>query len=235
VIEPFCKDAKAWLEADPENVVAIHCKAGKGRTGMMIACYLLYSEFSPNAQHALRYFACKRTHNAKGVTIPSQIRYVGYLDKILQRRREKKEFPNHNPLIVQSVTVHYIPKAVRGSNVEFWFTMSNSDSTYSSKGQITPDRRAGSDLILFQSESANGIASVDNDVLLTFQYATTLSTVKMFQCWFNTRMLEPESKNAEYQTYRIILKKNELDKACKDKKHKLYSDQLRVEVTFVSA
>lgn len=74
MIEPFCKDASDWLSASPGNVVAIHCKAGKGRTGFLISCYLLYSGMFTDANHALRFYAMKRTKNAKGVTIPSQIR-----------------------------------------------------------------------------------------------------------------------------------------------------------------
>src|SRR5690349_2051776 len=75
-MEPFCRDVAAWLVASGERVVAIHCKAGKGRTGFLICCYLLHCGFSPNAAHALRYYGVRRTYNQKGVTIPSQIRYV---------------------------------------------------------------------------------------------------------------------------------------------------------------
>lgn len=37
----FCENAKAWLDMDENNVVSLHCKAGKGRAGIMAACLLV--------------------------------------------------------------------------------------------------------------------------------------------------------------------------------------------------
>jgi hypothetical protein len=37
----FANSAKLWLDADPENVCSLHCKAGKGRAGLM-SCVLLF-------------------------------------------------------------------------------------------------------------------------------------------------------------------------------------------------
>lgn len=74
LIKTCVEDMHAWLSADPENVVAVHCKAGKGRTGLMIAAYLVYAGLEPNTTAALRFFGEKRTTNGKGVTIPSQMR-----------------------------------------------------------------------------------------------------------------------------------------------------------------
>ena len=74
LLRPFCISASRWLEADPLNVIAVHCKAGKGRTGMMISALLLHSGEAPTAELALETFGRKRTSNHKGVTIPSQKR-----------------------------------------------------------------------------------------------------------------------------------------------------------------
>lgn len=67
----FCKNLASFLDESPQNVAGIHCKAGKGRTGVMISCYLVYNQFCKTAHEALVYYGKIRTKNAKGVTIPS--------------------------------------------------------------------------------------------------------------------------------------------------------------------
>lgn len=46
---------------DPANVIAIHCKGGKGRTGMIVACLLMRQGVQDTPDAALRYFAERRT------------------------------------------------------------------------------------------------------------------------------------------------------------------------------
>jgi len=74
MIGRFCGSVEKFLNAKEGNTVAIHCKAGKGRTGMTIACVLMHMGVCKTAEEALTMFGEKRTSNKKGVTIPSQIR-----------------------------------------------------------------------------------------------------------------------------------------------------------------
>ncbi|KNE68344.1 hypothetical protein, variant [Allomyces macrogynus ATCC 38327] len=78
LIEVFCRSVQAWLDADAANVAAVHCKAGKGRTGVMICAYLLFSGHSKDPTTAMEFYGRARTHNGHGVTIPSQQRYINY-------------------------------------------------------------------------------------------------------------------------------------------------------------
>ena len=37
----FCESVHAFLSEDDENIVAVHCKGGKGRTGTLICTWLV--------------------------------------------------------------------------------------------------------------------------------------------------------------------------------------------------
>ena len=79
----FCQDVDQFLAKDKENVVAVHCKAGKGRTGVMISAYLLWVKDWKTPTEAMQFYGFARTKNLKGVTIPSQRRFVEYFAKTL--------------------------------------------------------------------------------------------------------------------------------------------------------
>jgi len=42
ILYKFCCNCYEFLSRDRKNVVAVHCKAGKGRTGVMICAYLVF-------------------------------------------------------------------------------------------------------------------------------------------------------------------------------------------------
>lgn len=61
--------------------------------GTMISCYLIYSKMVKNDIEALEFYGQKRTTDGKGVTIPSQRRYVNYFSRLINDNLEYRTKP----------------------------------------------------------------------------------------------------------------------------------------------
>lgn len=76
------KILNTWREKKNDRVVVVHCKAGKGRSGTM-ACSYLIAECDWTPEQALARFTERRMRPkfGSGITIPSQLRWIGYVDR----------------------------------------------------------------------------------------------------------------------------------------------------------
>eukprot|EP00096_Caligus_rogercresseyi_P014935 TRINITY_DN738_c1_g1_i1.p1 TRINITY_DN738_c1_g1~~TRINITY_DN738_c1_g1_i1.p1 ORF type:complete len:535 (-),score=206.88 TRINITY_DN738_c1_g1_i1:873-2477(-) len=190
-IRLFCEDAEKWLKGHKDNVCVVHCKAGKGRTGVMICCFLLHSNRKWTADEALSYYGKARTFDSKGVTIPSQKRYISYYYHYLREQLDyhpgslhldsvslSSAFPS---LITQNITiyveVHQMNKCEPSTNKIFeskGFSVKRADA--SSRLEIPID------------------VFVSGDVKIEFYSKASIQTKKeLFHIWFNTAFVEVQS------------------------------------------
>ncbi|XP_058247880.1 tensin-1 isoform X5 [Hemibagrus wyckioides] len=103
----ICKAMDTWMSADSHNVVVLHNKGNRGRTGVVVAAYMHYSNISASADQALDRFAMKRFYEDKVLPVgqPSQKRYVQYFSGLLSGHIKI----NNKPLFLHHVIMHGIP------------------------------------------------------------------------------------------------------------------------------
>ena len=97
----FCSSASRWLLAHPDNIIAVHCKGGKGRTGCMVSAILAQEGQATCAESGekltferlsdvLQLFHRRRTLDpvgpSQGVTGISQLRFMNLFWESLQSR-----------------------------------------------------------------------------------------------------------------------------------------------------
>ncbi|XP_067147289.1 tensin-3 isoform X4 [Apteryx mantelli] len=103
----ICKAMESWLNSNPQHVVVIHCRGGKGRIGVVISSYMHFTNVSASADQALDRFAMKKFFDDKVSALmqPSQKRYVQFLSGLLSGSVKM----NTTPLFLHYVILHGIP------------------------------------------------------------------------------------------------------------------------------
>jgi len=216
LIRPFCEDAKKFLDEDPKNVVAIHCLAGKGRTGTLISCLLLYLKEFDTAADCLKYYGLMRVDNGKGVTVPSQIRYVFYFEQILKNNIA-------HPIVFKKLCIKKIRMVTIPSFSKITFVVENKVDNKNNVFTYNKKETLEENAPFVDYELGDEGFMVCGDVKILFYNVPMFgSKDKIFKLWFNTNFV-PEDGVLE-------IKKDLIDKACKDKNCKKFKHNFKIEV-----
>ncbi|KAI5069259.1 hypothetical protein GOP47_0015560 [Adiantum capillus-veneris] len=188
LVAAFCQSAYSWLKADLDNVVVVHCKAGKARTGLMISSLLLYLKFYPTAEESIVFYNQKRCVDGKGLILPSQLRYVKYFERVL--RNCNGETPMGRKVVLRGFRLHKCPYWIRPS-----ITISDHNGIiFSSKKHPRTKDMMPEDIwfnaprkgiMVFALPGERGLADLSGDFKVLFH-----DRHGDFYCWLNTNMME---------------------------------------------
>ncbi|KAL8583379.1 hypothetical protein ACOMHN_035361 [Nucella lapillus] len=246
----FCDTAREWMAADPANIIAIHCKGGKGRTGTIICIWLidcglfegakvrLFSVWLldcglfEGAKTSLEYFGDRRTDLTKGtafqgVETPSQSRYVGYFEKI------KNEYNRHMPprklLKIKSFKIVGIGTVGNGDGSDLFIELRQDNisvfecdmgTEVNCKVSTFPD----SDSVVIEPQNC---PNVEGDIKVMFKTKNKKIPIGYDKCpfyfWFYTSFIEDNQ---------LVLERDELDNPHKPKTHHVFGPNFSVIIDF---
>ncbi|XP_012867270.1 PREDICTED: phosphatidylinositol 3,4,5-trisphosphate 3-phosphatase TPTE2 [Dipodomys ordii] len=221
------KDIVGWLDLDPQNVAALHCKGGKGRTGTMICACLIATGIFSTAKESLKWFGCRRTDFSRGskfqgVETPSQSRYVEYFETV--QKIFNWSLPPQRTVKITKIVIYSIHGVGRGDGTDL-------------KIDIIMHRE-----IIFSSTPENCVLQHDVEtnraIILILDCPNLHADIKVkfsspiipnyyddcaFFFWFNTALIK---RNRLYLTH------NELDNLHKPKTWGFYPTDFAVELYF---
>ncbi|KAJ8611847.1 hypothetical protein CTAYLR_005783 [Chrysophaeum taylorii] len=106
----MCASVESWIEADPQNVMAVHCLTGRGRTSVVLSCAMTWLGLFETTFEALAFVARRRNEPVERLTIPSQRRYAQYFANVLDGVA-----PRSDPVVLRRAIMSRAPQfAARG-------------------------------------------------------------------------------------------------------------------------
>jgi len=169
----------------------------------------------------------------KGVTIPSQIRYVLYFARYCHLKRNRLPTPYKTTLFLQGIIFHGIPK---GADESLFFIIATPYSN-PQKDKLNSLKHLKVEPFIDKSvkkvywDLSKFLIPVEDDVQMVFFQKTRLGQAKLFQVWFNTRWQDLTRPTPESDPC-LLVPKSMLDKACKDTKHKQFDEGFALQLDF---
>ena len=228
----FANTVRDWLGENPDNVIVVHCKGGKGRTGTMICVWLIESGVFSSAAMSLDYFGNRRTDTNvskkfQGVETPSQSRYVGYYEWV---KNNKMQLPAKVPLRLTEITVTGVMFMGKGDGSDFWVELDQGrgntvfTANFGSQNNCKSNYNSATDTLSVQLINCPVIRG---DTRVLFQTSSRQVPKNYEKCpfyfWFHTGFIT-EGK--------LILKREELDNPHKSKTWHCFRENLAVEMRF---
>ncbi|XP_012996276.2 phosphatidylinositol 3,4,5-trisphosphate 3-phosphatase TPTE2 [Cavia porcellus] len=223
----FSKEVDEWMAQDKDNVVAIHCKGGKGRTGTMVCVCLIASGLFLTAEESIQHFGERRTDKAsgtkfQGIETPSQGRYVGYFEKMMTLYNWN--LPPRKILTIKKIIIYSIHGVGKGNGSDLEVKIVTQQGTVFSCSST--NYRVFHDI-----EADRVIINIFNCPTLYDDVKVKFLSPKLpkhydncpFFFWFHTSLIE---KN------RLYLPRNQLDNLHKQRAWKIYGPKFAVEVYF---
>mmetsp|Transcript_6532 Transcript_6532/g.14121 ORF Transcript_6532/g.14121 Transcript_6532/m.14121 type:complete len:330 (-) Transcript_6532:371-1360(-) len=220
-----CNKISNFLNENPRNVVGVHCKAGKGRTGLIISSWLIFAKICANANDALRYFAEKRTIDGKGVTIPSQIRYVHYFDKYFHGTIEYQQLTDAPKLRLIYIRFFSLPCSISPKDLRLWMEKRKSGkdilSNFPGRELISNNEVVENAAELYFKMNEKEETILQEDFRVKVKLVSSLSQSKLLTFWVNTRFIS--------NIVPLTLLKNDVDMK---RNRKQFPEEFRVELMF---
>ena len=199
-----------YLLENDEHIIVVNCNAGKGRTGTLICCYLLFCGRFNNIKDTFDYYSLKRFNKGYGVTHASQKRYVNYFYQLITKE-EKILFPYVRKIKDIKVSCipydninQYIPCYIISENNKKLLDECNNSAYISQNKEMN-----------FNKKSINLI--VKGDILIELFHKNTFNKEKLGRIAFNTAFIEKDIKEIKFHKKDIDPYKFSINPYVKDK------------------
>ncbi|CAG5135303.1 unnamed protein product [Candidula unifasciata] len=231
----FTANAREWMAADKQNVIAIHCKGGKGRTGTMICIWLIDCGLLESAQESLQYFGDRRTDLSKGSTFqgvetPSQSRYVQYYERL--KNEFNRQLPPKKVLKLTSITITGINSVGNGDGSDLFMELRQDglpiyECNLGTKMNCEVEKFPNDDVLLIKLQNT---PNIQGDIKIMFKTHSKHIPIGYDKCpfyfWFYTSFIEDNQ---------LYIPRDDLDNPHKKKTHHVFRENFGVELHFENA